>query len=239
MLISEVEPINNIGRNLLNHSNAEAVIDTIIELPLRKACKIFKNKNIETVMSSANKNNLLKPGEKSTEKEDIKDKFLFYPPPNFEDAGKGYAWIMLNFDTLSNENKDILFELENKKSKEGLKIGEKAIWFVRSSILRNLEYQLKTGELDYYLARQAQSENEIAIPHIEIDERYVKFNEKRIILAYNNRYPDNTVILRKPINANSTTEEVEEFFVKFAEIFKEQKLIKDNSKSLDEKANER
>ena len=47
------------------------IIDKIVELPLRKPCKIFKQKGIETVMMSANKNNILKPGEQVVEKEDV------------------------------------------------------------------------------------------------------------------------------------------------------------------------
>ena len=64
MLISEVEPIDEIGVVLLNKDNPDEFIDKFVELPLRKACRIFLKKGIETVMSSANKNNLLKPGEK-------------------------------------------------------------------------------------------------------------------------------------------------------------------------------
>lgn len=126
MLISEIEPIDKVGINLLKRDNAETVIDQIIELPLRKACKIFLEKGIQTVMSSANKNNILPTGTAPTEKEDVygDHQELQFPRPSFEDAGRGYAWIMLDFDSLSDENKDYLFALEEKKN------GEKAIWFI-------------------------------------------------------------------------------------------------------------
>ena len=131
--ISEIEPIGSIGINLIDADKAEQKIDNIIELPLRQPCKIFRKKGIETVMSSANKNNLLKQGQNPKEKEDVSGKcqHLFYPEPTFEDAGIGYAWIMINFNTLSDENKDILFKLEEKTGTNGEKIGEKAIWFVK------------------------------------------------------------------------------------------------------------
>lgn len=35
-------------------------------------------------------------------------------PTTFKSEGKGYAWIMINFSTLSDENKQILFSLEKK-----------------------------------------------------------------------------------------------------------------------------
>ncbi len=125
MLIKEIKPIGKVGRDLKKCENADEIIDKIIELPLRKACKIFKNKNIETNMSSANKKNLPKDG-KRVEKEDLKiDDKIHYFKPNFVSAGKGYAWIMLNYDKLSNENKDKIFELENE-------LTEKCVWLVYS-----------------------------------------------------------------------------------------------------------
>ena len=37
---------------------------------------------------------------------------------------------MISFESLSDENKDLLFELEKRKGANGENIGEKAIWFV-------------------------------------------------------------------------------------------------------------
>lgn len=70
MLITDIEPIDKWGKNLLKEedSTAEEIIDTIIEKPLRAACRIFREKGIRTVMSSANKNNVLKEGEHPIEK---------------------------------------------------------------------------------------------------------------------------------------------------------------------------
>ena len=71
MLIKDIKPIDKNGRNFLKDKESETLIDEIIELPLRNSCKIFKRKGIETLMSSANKNNILKEGEKVIEKEDL------------------------------------------------------------------------------------------------------------------------------------------------------------------------
>lgn len=60
MLVSEIKPIGKVGKNLLKNKNADEVIELIIEKPLQKACKECKEKNIETVMSSANKKNIVK-----------------------------------------------------------------------------------------------------------------------------------------------------------------------------------
>ena len=115
MLIKEIKPIGKVGKKLLEKEEADSIIDKIIELPLRKACKIFKNKKIETNMSSSNKKNLVPKGKKRIEKEDLKldDKFHLVGP-NFTDVGKGYAWIMINYDSLSSKNQEKIFELQKE-----------------------------------------------------------------------------------------------------------------------------
>ena len=200
MLISEVSPIDYRGVNFLNIDGTESLIDRIIELPLRNACKTFTRKGIETVMSSANKTNILKPGETRTEKEDVygKGQELYYPRPTFEDAGKGYVWIMLNFNTLSEENREWLFALEERKGKDGEPVGEKGVWFIEPDAF----------SIFGHLRAEPNS----------------KFYKKRIILGYNgDLYPRQTVMLRMPVDEKTTVEEVDTYFTNLAESFKEQK----------------
>lgn len=54
--ITEIEQCKEFGINLIGKKNANEIIDKIVEEPLRKTCKDLRNKGIETVMSSANKN---------------------------------------------------------------------------------------------------------------------------------------------------------------------------------------
>lgn len=238
MLIKDIEPIGDIGVNLLEKDNPDELIDKIVEMPLRKACKILRKKGIETVMSSANHDNVLKFGEKRKEKDDVKNGWMFFSlstdgwgssnsTTSFKDAGCGYAWIMLNFDTLSDENKDLLFELEERKDNEGKPIGEKGIWFVHPFKIGNIDYQLRSGKLDCENIQDFLTEGEISsLGNIKKDERLEKFENKSIILSYNERYPTQTVIIRMPIDEKTTVEEVEEYFVKFAELLRMQKKEK-------------
>lgn len=219
MLISDIESIELFGVNLLDQDDSLNLIDEIIELPLRKSCKIFKEKGIETVMSSANKNNILSLGEKRIEKEDIKGKEYFLPLPTFKDAGKGYAWIMLNFDTLSDENKELVFSLESK-------LGDNYIWFAHPFRLGNLDYQIKVGIYTYDELKSWLSEDEIP-KGIEFDKYASEFEHRHIILSYNDRYPPNTVILRYPINLDTKVSEVETYYASLAERFNNQ-LIKED-----------
>ena len=125
--------------------------------------------------------------------------------------GHGYAWIMLNFETLSDENKDRLFDLEKRKDSQGNPIGEKGIWFLRPG----MNFQLCAEKL-------------------KKDERLEKFENKSIILKYDGaRYSSKTVVIRMPIDENTTVQEVEEYFVKFAENLKEQ--MKENEVDFYEK----
>ena len=223
MLISEIGPIDKCGQTLLSQDNPEQIIEQIIELPLRKACQVFLSKGIETVMSSANRNNILKPDEKPTEKEKLNTLEYFDPRPTFEDAGKGYAWIMINFDTLSNENKDMLFDYEEKSE-----LGQDLIWFVHPFNIGNLDYKIATGQVSMDFVESILTEDDVSIgslKNIKYDPRLAEFEKRHVVLAYNGRYPVNTVFLRMPININTTVEEVENFFIKFAQIFKDQKLI--------------
>lgn len=186
MLIKEIEPITEVGTNLLGQSNVQEIISKVIELPLQKACSIFVRKGIETVMSSANKNNVLQSGEKPVEREDIaiRNMQVGGDTPAFDEVGKGYAWIMINFDTLSDENKDWLFELEARKGQNGEHIGEKAIWFVQPCVFGGIEYSLRVGKFDYDFVRQVMPESDIP-QGIEVDHRLAEFEKRHTIIGYN------------------------------------------------------
>lgn len=187
MLIKDIKPIGKVGKDLLKCKNSDEIIDKIIELPLRKACKIFKNKNIETNMSSSNRKNLPKKGTKRIEKEDLKiDDKIHYLKPNFTSAGKGYAWIMINYDKLSDENKDKIYEFKEK-------FGESIIWLVYS-----MYYAKFPKEDDIYGKYQK------------------RFDKDSFRMVYNNKYPKRAVFIRMAIDNETTVEEVEEYFCKIA-----------------------
>lgn len=191
MLISEIRPIPDRGMNFIKMEAEESYINGKIELPLRNACKIFKAKGIETVMSSANQNNILKPGESPFEREDLLKVQEPNVRPSYEMVGKGYAWIMLNFDTLSEENKKWLFSLESRNN------GEKAVWFVHP----------------YTMPKHLQKSEE--------------FEKRCMLISYHDGlYPKSSVFLRMPITEETTVEEVDSYFTKLAESFKEQKQEK-------------
>ncbi len=202
MLVKEVKPIDKFGKNLLQEQDANSIIETIIEKPLQSACKQFKEKNIETSMSSANKNNIVKKNKKRVNKVDVLKKAEQNKIQTFLQAGKGYAWIMLNYNTLSDENRKILFDLEDQ-------LGEDSIWFVKSNYVEFMNAIRKPFRLK---------------PLVEtFDDKYAQeFKSKQLVLMYNQRYPRRSVFIRMPIDENTKVEEVETYFNEITSKFKAQ-----------------
>ena len=192
MLVSEIKPIGKVGKNLLENKNAGEIIKLIIEKPMQKACIACKNKNIETTMSSANRKNIMKKGKKRVSKTDVVELMNQNKTQTFLQAGKGYAWVMINYNTLSDENRKILFDLEEN-------LGEDIIWFVKSCYVEFMNKLRKPLNLK---------------PLVEsFDDKYAdKFKEKQLILMYNNKYPRRSVFIRMPIDENTTASEVETYF---------------------------
>lgn len=194
MLVSEIKRIGKVGKNLLENKNAEEIIEIIIEKPLQKACKECREKNIETVMSSANRKNIIKKNKKRIDKKDVIEKIKQHKMQNFMQAGKGYAWLMLNYNTLSDKNKEIIFSLEEE-------LGEDVIWFVKENFTDSMNVIRNRLKMKPMIQK--------------FDDKYTdKFQEKQLLLMYNNKYPTRNVFIRMPIDENTKVEEVEEYFSK-------------------------
>ena len=202
MLVKEVKRCGKIGRNLLKDKSPEEKIEMIIEKPLQKACKACVNKNIETVMSSANCKNILKPNEKRIDKKDVLENHKTKLLQNFYVAGKGYVWLMINYNTLSDENRKILFDIEEK-------YGEDCVWFVKSCY-----NEFKNAIRKFFRLK----------PLVEtFDDTYADlFKQKQLIIMYNNRYPRRSVFIRMPVDETTTVEDVEAYFDEILGKLKEQ-----------------
>lgn len=194
MLVKEIKPIGKVGKNLLDNKDADEIIEMVIEKPLQKACKKCKEKNIETVMSSANRNNIAKKNKKIINRENVLEATKQHKAQTFMRAGKGYAWLMINYTTLSDENREILFSLEKE-------LGEDVIWFVKSNYVEFLNAIRKPFKLEKIIEK--------------FDDKYAEqFKERQLLLMYNNNYPRRNVFIRMPIDETTRVEEVEKYFDK-------------------------
>ena len=198
MLVSEVKRNLSNGKDLLGNEDTDSIIEKLIEKPLQKACKEFKNKNIETCMSSANKTNIIKNGKAGVSGKDIKTSNEKHKLKTFLQAGKGYTWVMLNYNTLSKENKEILFNLKSE-------LGEDIIWFVKPSFAnfyKKLQNKLKLN--DVVLSSGDEYDN--------------RFEKEQLTLMYNtNQYPGRSVFIRMPIDDKTSVEDVETYYDKIIE----------------------
>lgn len=93
----------------------------------------------------------------------------------------------------------------------------------------NLDYKIKTGQYSYEYLRTILKEEEIP-QNIEVDEGLAKFEKRYVVLRYNNRYPENTVIIRMPINEATTVDEVDKYFTNFAKSFENQQELEQKKK---------
>ena len=202
MLVSEVKKIGKVGKKLLENENANAIIEKIIEKPIQKACKDFKDKNIETAMSSANKKNIMNDNHKIVNKMDVIEARKHHKIQTFLRAGRGYAWVMINYNTLSDENREVVFSLEKE-------LGEDAIWFVKSNYVDAMNALRKRFRIK-------------EIVEIFNDKYADEFKKRQLLLMYNNKYPRRAIFIRMPINKNTTIEEVEQYFNKITNKFVKQ-----------------
>ena len=199
MRISEIDPIDKMGIDLRKEENIEKAIEQYIELPVREAVREFTKRGIKTVMSSANYSNILPNGKQPKEKYDVDGQEYYFDRSTFDDAGKGYAWVMLDFDSLSDENKNRILEAEEK-------VGGEKVWFAQA-------YR-------YYIGTESKVS---PFPKNLIDQ---KFMDKMITIGYNSDYYGERVIfLRKRVFEDSTVDEVSNYFLNWARYFVPQKAI--------------
>ena len=143
-------------------------------------------------MSSANKNNIIKKGKERTNKKEVIEDAKKHKIQSFTEAGKGYAWLMINYNTLSDENRKILFELEKE-------LGEDTIWFVKSNYVDAMNAIRKRLKMKLMVET--------------FNDKYAdEFKKRQLLLMYNNNYPRRCVFIRMPIDEDTKVGDVEEYF---------------------------
>lgn len=104
--VVDIEPIWVDSVTILQESDLEKVV----ELPLLEPCKELFKKNIRTIASSCNKFNALgldKYGDNPLVGEYMKNNYGF---------GEHYAWLMIDYDSLCEDNKKVIESIYEKNS---------------------------------------------------------------------------------------------------------------------------
>lgn len=208
----------------------EVMIKLCLEKPVRNICLELSKNGIPTLMSSANNKNVI------SRNNDVDEERLYIGQNDDWNIGNGYAWIMLDWDMLSEENKQYLISIKNNETDLSLSESE----------LKNLEHNcivnnkaISQDELiklyeyidvpkDLVLSLNYDSKeiiNQLNIPSLSIDSLYDA--NKQYLFGHNslnNRSKHfRTIVIRYPIDENTKVLDVENYFNKITS-----KLIKNN-----------
>lgn len=219
----------------------EIMQELCLEKPIRKACLDLNKNGIETLMSSANGNDILN-------KDISVDESKIYIGKNDPwSIGNGYAWIMLDWDRLSDDNKKYLIsikngdldldlntdEINNLKHNAELN-GKKAF---QDQLIKLYEYVDVSREF----AELFDFDSNSVVANMQLFELpqddYYDLNKVFLMghNSLNNHIMQNkgncfrTVVIRYPMNEKTTVADVEKFYDRIVrEMIKNNKRIPDD-----------
>jgi len=203
--------IKDIKRDKSNYKeiNVEADIDEIIESPLKRPIKELYRKHIITIMSSANEINVQWLDNSGNNMYQSK---LDFDATKFS-YGEGYAYIILDYDSLSDINKRTLDKLydelnlpEEKQAYEKPITAEQSYNGNKRIIyaIHQIENPVHTWEID------SERTYELLTKKME-DTSDIDFMQKSNFV-YTTPYTERSVIVRYPVNENTDEKEVEDYF---------------------------
>lgn len=228
ILVKNIEPIRFDGEIDIDN---EMALYMCIEPPVRNACMILNEMGITTLMSSANKVDVENKNKKI-------DYFRNRSGEHFN-IGNGYAWIMIDWESLSQYNKQKLIMLNNGTIPIELSDKEK------ENLAHNCEinnFPVSQKELVSFfqiVSERLLSIRDRTVLKLEVnsnEDNY--FDQNRRGYACNNslcNHGDNyrTVVIRYPLDESTTVYQVNNYFmgiIKHLDIQKKQIKPSDSKK---------
>ncbi len=200
--------------------NNDDLYDLFIEYPVREACKSLNDMGFTTIMSSANREDA-----KTSHIPEKEGKDLFIGPNMHFSIGNGYAWIMIDYKSLSEENKRIMDSLNSGEIPIELTIEER----------KRLEANCRTNNV-------LVSQSELVKYYRVISEDRGMYSESPLVTRElppyfrdhcNKLYHKNSlsyhggdygaVVIRYPINEDTKSEDVINYFRKIISVLKDNK----------------
>ena len=187
-----------------------------IEYPVREACMALDEKGIKTIMSSANLEDA-----KSADIPEKSGDVLYIGQNTHFSIGNGYAWIMIDYDALSRENKEIIQDLNSGEMPIELTDLERQRLIHHCQVnncpvtQRELVKLYRVIDRGYFMRGR--------ISNVGRDEYFVEHSEPLLhsnSLSYHGA-DYGAVVLRYPIDEKTTTDEVIEYFRKLVAKIKE------------------
>jgi len=230
--IMDINPNNADGSKKISKINSDGY-DLFIEYPVREACRILNEKGIKTIMSSANKEDAL-----SKDVPEIENGTLNIGPNQNYPIGNGYAWIMIDYKSLTAENKNIINSLNNGEI--AIELSEDAQKrFVNNCIVNKvnpLQSELvklyRVVDYNHYEREKMMESHRKRFRLVEEKEKSQDYFDLKAnllqhwnSLSYNGiDYP--AVVLRYPIDETTSVEEINEYFINIANQLQENKKIR-------------
>lgn len=215
-LVKDVECFPYDGETPLDD---EVMQKICLEKPTRQACLDLIKNGIPTLMSSANQKNALN-------REKIDEEKIYIGQDDPWVIGNGYAWIMLDWDDLDDDNKQYLISILEGKTKVGESSPLETIKFYEYvDVPRETaaSYEYDSGRIidntqltpipndDYYDLNKV-----YLIGHNSLNNRAIKKKSNHI----------RTVAIKYPLTETTTVQEVEEFYNKIV-----QEMIRNHNKN--------
>lgn len=199
-----------------------------LEKPVRKACLDLRDSGINTLMSSANANNIL------NKDESVDESRIYIGQNDPWVIGNGYAWIMLDWDQLSDANKQYLMSI--KENGIDLDLNENEI----DSLKHNSELNGKKGTQDEIIkfyeyvdvskekAKSMDFDSASIVANMQLsalpNDDYYDLNRVYLIghNSLNNHMTSGnhfrTVVIRYPMNENTAVDDVEKFYSRIVSV---------------------
>ena len=228
ILVKYIEPIRFDGEIDIAD---EMALYMCIESPVRNACMSLNEMGITTLMSSANKIDVESRNQKI-------DRFQNYGGEHFN-IGNGYAWIMIDWETLSQDNKQKLIMLNNGTIPIELSDKEKTNLVHNCEINNFIVSQKELVSFFQIISVRLLSIGDRSLLKLETNSEEEKyFEQNRHGYVCNNslcNHGDNyrTVVIRYPLDESTTISQVDNYFkniIKYLSIQKEQSNSFDSEK---------
>lgn len=218
--LMEIEPNHADGSKKMR-TDDETGYELFIEYPVREACRKMTDKGIVTIMSSANKEDAISAGQPEKNND-----VLYIGQNQHFSIGNGYAWIMIDYNRLLSENKDLVKALN--RSEILLELSEDA----RKRFARNCEVnRVPMDQRELVKFYRVVGDSLWLGGHSLTREQDPEFAVNSNILIQKNSLSYHgsdydAVVIRYPVDENTKVDEIVDYYNSIIELFKEKAKIK-------------
>ena len=197
----------------------DSMYELYIEYPVREACRIFNEKGIKTIMSSANRNDAIEK-----DKPEKSGKHLYIGQNQHYSIGNGYAWIMIDYKELSTDNREMVNSLNSGDI--GIDLTKEANQrFINNCGVNQID-PVQSELVKFYRV----VDEKIHLIHSSVTEDDYFSQHTNVLIQRNSLSYHGSdfkaVVFRYPVDEKTSTDEIANYFNNIANMFKENRRIK-------------